>query len=263
MTIPIDQLGFAPQDVAALVQAGIATNDDLWRALARNSAWLETIFGPDENAKSRVLEKVIEAGCSQASETGSSWRSRLLPDLLVLAVATLVLYGFFRDRHKTPAAPVPQVVVTAKGGLPAFHVFEAGDLGLRAGPKQQDAATSVADVVGRYSTDALTEGDVVLASKLNKGPRESAWRDRTLLQLKVQATGVLGGARLPLTVSLLVSPRITGAEKGTVLENVLLLSTTAQSDGTIMAVVAVQKTDAMALAALVGMSDIIVAAPAS
>lgn len=152
--------------------------------------------------------------------------------------------------------------MAAKGGVPAYHVVTMADVVLQKSAAQEGSSTSVADVLGRVSTASLAEGTVLTSDKLSRGRLPAPLENRALIQLKLQPTALVASSSLPATVSLFASPRIAGVEKARVFKDMIILSLSPQTDGSVLAVVAVQENDEEALAALLAVSDFVATVPA-
>jgi hypothetical protein len=253
MSIPIGKMGFDEEQTEALENSRIATDDQLWQSLARDPALPETVFPNDPGAASRLFDRLADEARKTGEKIGASPLRAHFPDVFVLALLMLAIYGFFRDR-----TGVNQVVVAATGGIPAFHPISPSDLTVLPKPLQTGSALRKEEVIGRYSSISLGRGDVVLREKLNAGPvLHGELAGRRILQIKALPSMPASSLKAPVIISLIASPRRTQSA-ATVFTDVILLAVSVQPDGGLTAVIAVPSEDEPLFAPLIGDSDFVI-----
>lgn len=249
------------QDRAALKAVHIEYAEDFLEKMHENTALIDSLISLDDNAKKRVLEAILQfVGKRSVSITENLVNH--IPDGIVLLA--LILFGyslFFLDRHPAKPEMSKQVVVTAPKGLMPFHVISRSDVEIRDSTKTASALTSVEDVLGRYTTEHIAEGTVIVQFKLSSGPRLSNELDGLrVFNVKLQASPVLVNLNPPVKVGIIPSPRVKDARSEPKIYEVYILEMHPQPDG-VSAVVATTAADSSKLASFLSRADLIAVGP--
>ena len=106
------------------------------------------------------------------------------------------------------AAPVPQVVVAADGGLEPLQIVGPNDVRMEEAPRADDSFTSTTDVVGRYALAAAPKGEVLRSGQVSQSQLARADMDgRELVSLPFGIAAVSRTVAPGTNVSLLFAPR--------------------------------------------------------
>jgi hypothetical protein len=254
--------GLTDADRRALAAHGIGTPAQFFAKMADDRALLDSLGLADRQARRRV----VEAMAAQAKLTARSLMGRAvvdhLPDAMVAVAVLLAVYGLaFIDRGPPRAPTSRQVVVTAPGGLPAFHVITGRDVEVRATAKGAGPVDSVQAVLGRYVFQPLAVDSVLDSTKLSAGPRLSTELDgRRIFTVKLQPSALLANLRPPVKVGLTAAPRDKDVAASAVTVDAYMLEVRSLADG-VSAMVATTEADFRSLAPLLGRADLIAVGP--
>jgi hypothetical protein len=252
MSIRIGKMGLDQEQTEALEQAGITTDEELWRSMAGDSAFPEKVFLDDPAAAARLFDRLADEARKTGEKASASPLRAHFPDVFVLVLLMLAIYGFFRDR-----TGVNQVVVAATRGIPAFHPISPVDLTVLPKPLQAGAVLRKEEVIGRYSSTSLGQGDVILRETLSGPILHGELAGRRILQIKALPSTPASSLKTPVIISLIASPR-RNPSAGIVFPDVILLAVSVQPDGGLAAVIAVPADDEALFAPLIGDSDFVI-----
>ena len=248
-------------DVHALQTAvGVTNVDQFWAKLMRKPDLLECVF-PEVVLRAAVGAALGDEAERQAKNVGARVLRGHASDVWILLLLSALGYGVVRQRSPTPSGSTEQVVVTAPGGLAPYRVIRGSDVALQDAPSAEAGLTSLAATVGRYATEAVSQGSVLKSARLSSGQKlRDELNDRVTMRVRLQSAAVLGGLKLPVRIGISACPRVAGAPAGAIIKDVYLLETDGPADG-LWGVIAVEPADAKSLTALLGTSDIIVLLP--
>ncbi len=138
---------------------------------------------------------------------GGIWRYSF--DVLVFAfLASLFLVFVFVARQSFPHGKSKQVVLTAAGGVPKYHVITDKDVELQSVKTIDGSLGEVGKVLGHYTMEPIRRGATIRSSQLSSGTvAASALRGRQVFLLPVK--GISYQAKdMPVLVSLYLSPKL-------------------------------------------------------
>ena len=267
-----------PDEVAKLRDANITTREQLWDVVdEKRELGIAEIVLNAGISKDRLIELLEADALDEAQNLGvpqektlrrflglafSGLRRHWL-DVAVLVTFLVVLVLVVHAVRGHRAGYSTQVVLTAPGGLPAYHAITRNDVTLRQTRSVAGSLGKVEDAIGRYAIAPIAEGTALRAEQLKSDPALLAeLNGRSILQLSVRVGGPEPELKPPLRVSLLLAPRSDA--KGiqpAVLKDVLLLATGREGDST-WASVALLPDQLAALGSLLGSADVFVVRPA-
>lgn len=261
-----------PAEQASLIASKIRTAAEFWSAVDESAkaatappahptgakagpAFLHELSRrtglPAPRAKS-VLERLATLEADEL--TGAP-----VQHLRSLWLLTLVL-AFFGSAFALRSGPPPaadRVIVAPKRAVEAFRPIQADDLTVAPGPVQPGTFGDVATVIGRYPLRRLKAGDAVVEGAVSARPAPTL-AGRVILSLTARGLPAAMTAQLPVTVTLVFSPKVQASGPPLRASDVLPLAETRAGD-MVTAVVALRPDALTAIEPVLGSSDAVLA----
>lgn len=263
-------------EVSQLSDAGLITRELVWAAVEKEGgSGISAIVEKTGIGKARLAAWLVEDALDEAkylSMAQDKVSSRVIRGALAslgrhwldISVAVgIVLLGFLAYRAASAQQAYSiRVVVTKSGGLPAFQAVTRDDVSMQKGKVSAGTFTKLEDVLGRFSTEPISQGTVVRAECLRSDPGLLAELSRRLvLQITIKSSLPSPDSKIPHRVWLLAAPRLDAkVTQPQVLKDVFLLAVVRDGDST-RASIAVLPDQLMQLGALIGSADVFVVYP--
>jgi hypothetical protein len=206
-------------DLDDLQAAGLSKASDLWRRLAAESWKLDALLAELNRKRKRgrrplspadladLVATVAERHIDPMTRWWWPWLSQAFVAVLFVTFA-LIAWRLVNP----PPVTREQVTVRRPAGLPAYHRIEKDDVVVASGPRDPLAAPDADAVVGRYTTRALKDGEVVRSGDLREGANVPELNNRVILAVPVGNVDAALAGSLPAVVTLLLSSE-TGAAR--------------------------------------------------
>lgn len=235
----------------------IVKDEQIWIRLGGNDkGQLDNISGKLHLPPSTVLDILTEFAVSNArkSEPGSLARfDGLFLTLFCLAIAAVavVCWPGLRNLKASQVAIVRDVR--------PFEPIGSNDVVMQTTWRRSGAFSRTADVVGRYTAAALPKGSIPVSTDLSASDLPGPMANRSVVQLPLKWGKSAPPKKLPVVVTLLVSPRHPGTAS-LVAKDSWILAMQDTTDST-LGWIAVDSSLLPPLAAALGDSDVFVAQP--
>jgi hypothetical protein len=230
--------------------------EKVWKDFSERKidAVAQTLGMTNEQALQAVGKEVVNAS---EKFLGGIWRYSF--DVLVFAfLVSLLLVFVFVARQSFPHGKSQQVVLTAAGGIPKYHVITDKDVELQTVKTIDGSLGDVGKVLAHYTMEPIVQGATIRSSQLSSGMvAASALQGQQVFLLPIK--GISYQAKdMPVKVSLYLSPKTVSDKqvmKPIVIRGAYLLSSGGDANSG-WAVIALTADDANAIAGVLGSSEL-------
>lgn len=243
---------------AVLNRGGIKISDDLWRTV-----------GPDFYAglldlacqKGVAPEEVVDILATSAIEKSPHLTKReVLISLMGLLLLIGILYRIL-PIFLPPFLETRKEIVTAKTGLPAYHLVRKEDLALRSEPSSARGISDQGSIVGRYLLKPVALGQIIQQDQLSPESIPKPSQGKGLVTLSVRlAPGAFHAGIVPGSkVTLIFSARNVQRDRPPAVEAEAFILAVHQEKESVQLTVAMDSAQRTAVSAALGNSQVFLA----